>query len=180
MKKSRSDLKRIILSTVAVAGLLGVAVVAPNAIGAMVKLGLIPSKRQKEIINTARARLVKQELLVYKSGFARLTPKGEAVLRKLKLQEYKIKKPKRWDKKWRVLIFDIPEKRRKTRVQVRTTLQRIGFIRLQDSVWVYPYECEELAVLIKADLKVGKDILYMVVEKLEGDAWLKNHFNLTH
>ncbi len=177
-KKRRVDCRKIILGTVSVAGILAVGLVAPNALGAMAKLGLIPGNRQKEIIDTAQKRLIRQGLLVYKGGFVQLTPKGRTVLQELELKNYQIKKPRRWDKKWRVLIFDIPETRRHTRTLIRITLRQIGFVRLQDSVWVYPYDCEALIMLIKTDIGVGKDILYMVVEKLEGDIYLRSQFDL--
>ncbi len=177
-RKSKTNISRIILTTVGVAGLLAVAVVAPNAVVAMSKLGLLPGKRQRETIETARKRLVRQGLLAYENGFVRLTKKGEEHLRLLELKEYKIKKPKRWDHKWHVLIFDIPERRKRTRELIRLTLQKVGFVHLQDSVWVYPYECEELVALIKADLKIGRAVVYMVVEKIEEDAYLRQHFEL--
>ena len=62
--------------------------------------------------------------------------------------------------------------------QIRKTLLTIGFVRLQDSVWVYPYDCEDLITLFKADLKVGKDLLYLVADAVEYDFSLKRHFNL--
>ena len=52
----------------------------------------------------------------------------------------------------------------------------IGFMRLQDSVWIYPYDCEDLIALFKADSKIGKDILYMIVEALEYDEPVKSYF----
>ena len=174
----RANLKKIILSTVAVAGGLTVAAVAPNALGAIVKLGLVPNKRQKEFINTSRSRLVHKGLLVYKDGLLQVTSKGEKVLRMLEVRDFQFKKPKRWDSKWRMLIFDIPEKRKGTRERVRQTLLRIGFVRLQDSVWVYPYDCEDLVTFLKADFHIGKDVLYMVVDALENDQSLKRHFGL--
>ncbi|KKU67532.1 MAG: hypothetical protein UX89_C0014G0002 [Parcubacteria group bacterium GW2011_GWA2_47_16] len=112
-------------------------------------------------------------------GLLRLTPKGETKLRQLKLREYKIKKPKRWDNKWRVLTFDIREERRATRDKIRRTLTVIGFIRLQDSVWVYPYDCENLTTLLKADFKIGKDVLYIIADSIENDSWLRKQFSLT-
>ena len=177
-KTQRANVQKIVLTSVAAAGVLSVALVAPNVLGAMAKLGLLPSARQNEIIKRSRTRLVKRGLLVYQDNKLRLTPKGEAVLRMLELHEFRLKRPKRWDGKWRVLVFDIPEKRKKTREQVRKTLLVIGFIRLQDSVWIYPYDCEDLLTLLKADFKVGKDMLYMVVDQLEYDAPLKTRFNL--
>jgi hypothetical protein len=32
--------------------------------------------------------------------------------------------------------------------------------------------------MLKSNLFVGKDILYMTVDKLENDKWLKNEFGL--
>jgi DNA-binding transcriptional regulator PaaX len=175
---SRANLKKIILSTVAVAGAVGIAAVAPQALGAMAQLGLVPAKRQKEFINNSRSRLVHKGLLAYSDGLLRLTPRGEKVLQALEVRDFQLKKPKRWDGKWRVLIFDIPERRKGTREQVRRTLLRIGFTRLQDSVWVYPYDCEDLITFLKADFHIGKDVLYMVVDALENDQSLKRHFSL--
>ena len=54
----------------------------------------------------------------------------------------------------------------------------IGFVRLQDSVWVYPYDCEDLIVLLKADFKIGKDVLYMIVDELQGDWERRKEFGL--
>jgi len=177
-KAKRKQITSIILGTVGVAGMLGVAVVAPNVLGAMGKLGLIPSGRQKEIINRARDRLLKQGMLRREDGFLRLTPRGQDKLHLLQARESAMTRPRRWDKRWRVLIFDIPEYRKNLRDRVRRTLESIGFVRLQDSVWIYPYDCEDLIALLKADFRIGKDILYMIVEELEGDKYLKEHFGI--
>lgn len=178
MPKQRTDVTKIILTTVGAAGLISVAILAPNALGVMQQLGFIPGKRQKEVFETARRRMVKQGLLKYENGFVRLTSKGKQRLRQVELKDYQIITPKHWDKKWRVLMFDVPEKRKKTRELIRITLQRIGFVHLQDSVWIYPYDCEELVMLLKADLKIGLDVLYLVVERFDGDKYFREHFKL--
>ena len=174
----RKNITDIVIGTVGLAGLLGVMMVAPNVIGAMGKLGLIPGGRQKEIVNRARDRLIKQGYMRKENGFLRLTPKGKARFDLLRQREAVGQKPLRWDRKWRVLIFDIPEYRRAVRNKMRQTLLGIGFMRLQDSVWIYPYDCEDLIALLKADFKIGKDVLYMIVEELEGDSWIKENFDL--
>ncbi|MDP3646001.1 MAG: CRISPR-associated endonuclease Cas2 [bacterium] len=174
----KNDLKRLVLGTVAAAGLIGVALIAPNVIGAMDKLGLLPSTRQREYVNASRQRLMKQGLIKYEKGFVRLTSAGETALRALELQSYSQKRPRRWDSKWRVLIFDIPEYRKGLRDKIRRTLESIGFIRLQNSVWVYPYDCEDLITLLKADFRIGKDLLYLIVDSIEGDRNLRVSFQL--
>jgi len=179
VRTRRANLKKLVLQTVAIAGVLGVAVVAPNVLSAMVKLGIVPLKRQREFVNASRARLVRQGLLVYEGRNIKLTSAGERALRALQLEEYALKKPRRWDGKWRVLIFDIPEYRKGLRDKIRRTLEMIGFVRLQDSVWVYPYDCEDLITLLKADFRVGKDVLYLIVDSIENDKYLRAEFNLT-
>ena len=111
-------------------------------------------------------------------GVLKLSPKGETKLRQLELQDFKFQKPKKWDKKWRLLFFDIPEYRRPLREKIRRTLRLIGFQKLQDSVWVYPHPCEDLIALLKADFKVGKDMLYLIVDFVENDQALKKTFGL--
>jgi len=181
-KRTRKKLlQKVILGSVAAAGLLSVALVAPNAIQALAKLGIIDiKKRRGEYINRARNRLVDAGLLSRdKKGFLQLTQKGEARLRELELSEYRLKKPKRWDGKWRMLIFDIPEYRKTLREKVRRTLINIGFIRLQDSVWVYPYPCDDLIALLKTDFRVGRDILYIIADSIENDVALRKQFALS-
>jgi hypothetical protein len=70
-----------------------------------------------------------------------LTPKGaERVLRvKRKLKE----KRKRKDGKWVMTIFDIPEKQKKMREMLREALVDLGYEKLQQSVWVCPYDVYE-------------------------------------
>ncbi|TSC68188.1 MAG: phenylacetic acid degradation operon transcriptional regulator, paaX family [Parcubacteria group bacterium Gr01-1014_72] len=171
--------QKAILSTIATAGLVSIALLAPNALQVLKQFGWKPHRRSREVISRARARLLEHGLLTRDGrGFLSLTPKGEAKLRQLEYADYKLKKPKRWDGKWRVLIFDIPERRKRTRERIRRTLATIGFRLLQRSVWVYPYDCEDLIALLKADFKVGKNLLYLIVEEMEGDRMLRDYFGL--
>jgi len=129
-------------------------------------------------IYNARKRLIKMGLIFYKNGFLRLTSRGQSKIAELEKNNYHIVTPKRWDKKWRVIIFDVSEKRKALREKIRRTFQTVGFTRLQDSVWVYPYPCEDLVALLKTDFKIGKELLYMIVEEIENDRWLQEHFEL--
>ena len=178
-KRTRKrNLRKIILGTVAMAGILSIGAIVPNALVAMAKLGLLPRKQDDSLLKRTYRRLVHQGFLRYRGKFLHVTPKGDRLLHHLDPTEKNRAVPKHWDGKWRVLIFDIPEKRRSLRYQIRTSLISIGFVRLQDSVWVYPYDCEDFIALLKADLKIGKSVLYMIVESLEYDTHLKKHFKL--
>ncbi len=181
----KAKIQDIILSTIYAGGLLSVAIMAPKLTKAIAKLEpqFLKNKNKKASFNRSFKRLKDTGMITFKKtdkcNFVQLTPKGEAKLRQIQLRNYKFKKPKKWDGKWRVLTFDIKEERKGTRDKIRITLGRIGFVRLQDSVWVYPYDCEDLITLLKADFKIGKDLIYMIVDSIENDKLLLKNFNLT-
>ncbi|MBU4479998.1 CRISPR-associated endonuclease Cas2 [Patescibacteria group bacterium] len=184
MKKkiNKIPLQKIILSTVATVGIIGVAVLAPNIFQVARQFSGDKKYNRKKYVETSIGKLLNKGLIKFettsKGKFIKLTEKGERELLKYELGDLEIKKPKKWDKKWRIVIFDIKEKRRGTRDILRSTLIRLGFVRLQNSVWIFPYNCEELIIMLKSSLFVGKDILYMTVDKLENDKWLKEIFGL--
>lgn len=134
--------------------------------------------RRNEVIRSTASRLKSKGLVNFKDGYYSLTTSGKKVLDTWYLSRYKIKQPRKWDKKWRVVIFDIPEKKALVRREVRRILKEAGFQRLQDSVWVYPYDCEDVIGLMKTDLGIGKYLLYMIVDQIENDRYLRMDFDL--
>jgi len=182
-KKSRkSGLKRAILQTVAAVGLISLAVMAPNT-PKIIPRSLLSKifDRPRSSRNVAISKLLAEGLLVRENhngiSLLRITNKGRGYLSQ-EQRRHTIEKPKRWDGKWRLVIFDIKEPRRKTRDALRAELKAVGFRMLQDSVWIYPYACEEYVALLKADLHVGKDILYLIVDELENERFLREQFDL--
>ena len=178
-RKSKKDIQKAILSSVKVAGLLSVALIAPNAIQCLKSLGITPGKREKEIMARSRDRLIEDNLLKYENGFITLTEKGQTKLDLLEMKDWKINKSRKWDGRWRMLVFDVPERKRGIRTKIRGTLSSIGFVRLQDSVWIYPYDCEDLVSLLKADFRVGKELLYIIADSLENDKNFRKLFGLS-
>ena len=181
--RRRDSIQKALLTTLLVGGMIMVGAAPRINI-----LKLLGNKKRnpyrfKHQVNDALMRLARKGLVVFiiENGrkLARITPAGQRVL---VLEEQKtalqLQRKKRWDKRWRVVIFDIPEYRRGTRDKLRLTMRTSGFYRLQDSVWLYPYDCEDFMTLVKADLKIGNAILYMVVEKIENDIKIKSHFAL--
>jgi len=181
-RAQRKNVTEIILKVIAGAGLLSAALVAPNTLKAMSALGIAPHGRQREVVRRAQARLIAQKLLARNShGLVRLTSNGEEKLEQLKrnnFERFRMERPARWDKKWRLFIFDIKEERKRDRDYIRRTLENLGAVRLQKSVWVYPHDCEDMIALLKADFKVGHDLLYIIADEIENDRTLREHFDL--
>ncbi len=107
-----------------------------------------------------------------------LTEKGATLVEQLAIKKRPPSNGKKWDGKWRVIIFDIPEKRRSVRDMLRIHLKHYGFIQIQASVWAYPFPCKNIVMLIKTYFKLGSEVLFLVVESLEGDAFLRRIFKL--
>jgi len=85
-------------------------------------------------IYLAKHRL-KQRGLIARAGTSyRITPRGIETAQRLR--ELFGSFEKRWDGKWRMVIFDIPEKMKSHRDTLRYVLAGAGYQRLQDSVWI--------------------------------------------
>ena len=70
-----------------------------------------------------------------------LTPRGREKILKVKI-ELKNKR-KRKDGKWIMLMYDIPERRKKERFLLRAILKNLGYQQFQKSIWVCPYDVLE-------------------------------------
>lgn len=88
------------------------------------------------------------------------------------------KKNRKWNKRWFMVVFDVPEAERNKRDYLRKFLHDIGFYPYQQSVYVFPYECEEEVKLIKRIVEGGKYISYIVAERLEREDEVKKLFNM--
>ncbi len=175
---------KTILALLGVAGVMAVAAIAPNVLQALPVIEKqIYRYRRRQYVNQTIEHLRRRGLIEWQrkgeKNYLRLTKKGREELLKYQLGDLGIKKPKKWDGRWRVIIFDIKEYRRGDRDRLRQELVALGFARLQNSVWIYPYDCEDLIMLLKTYFKLGRDLLYLTVEKLENDRWLRQAFHLT-
>jgi DNA-binding transcriptional regulator PaaX len=184
MRTKNTNIKSLILKTVQLAGLITLAAVAPGVLAALNKIQKQQRRyQQRYYINRAIKEMIKAGLVAYQKNSRgvtclRLTEKGKIQLKEYAMENMKIKKPWRWDKKYRVIIFDIKEFKRGTRDKLRKWLGHLGFVRLQNSVWVYPYDCRQVIVLLKSHFRMGREVLYMTVDSIENDKWLKKEFGL--
>lgn len=82
----------------------------------------------------------------------------------------------KWDGKWRIVTFDIPERYASLRDKLRSILKRAGFEKLQHSVWIFPHNCQQLVDLIKNESALRRYVIYGVLEWIEDEARLKRIF----
>jgi len=179
-------MRNLILRTLAIGGVMSVALIAPKTLTLLKKLDRAATNR-KDLYRRITQSITKLERsgLVQTSGERGhrkivLTEKGREMIETIYASEYRIPEPAFWDGKWRVVMFDIREKRRRARSQLRSLLTGAGFLRLQDSVWIHPYPCDEFIGLVRAHLNSGTgEMLSFVAEALESDKKLREHFRLS-
>jgi DNA-binding transcriptional regulator PaaX len=128
--------------------------------------------------------LCKSELIlkkINKNGniMFRLTEKGIENASEILLGNLLIEKNKKWDKKWRVIIFDIPEKFRSSRNSIRYRLNKLGFKELQKSVFVHPFECFDIVSKMVDFYNIKNFVRFLVVESIDNEKYLKKYFDLT-
>lgn len=83
-----------------------------------------------------------------------------------------------WDGKWRIVIFDIPEKMKRVREALRYHLKRLGFRELQHSVFVIPFKChDEIEYLVEFH-NVRRFVRFIEAHHIDNELDLKHKFNL--
>ena len=117
-----------------------------------------------------------REILDGKEYFLELTNKGKRQIKQYLTEDLEIKKPIKWDKKWRLVIYDIADDKKDKREILREKLERLGFIKLQESVYVFPFDCLNEMNLLKKMYFLDKNVQYLVVERIETEIDLLSKF----
>ena len=178
---------KIILATIGLAGIIFVMATAPNIfqIFGRSKQGRKYSRNQyKNAFHSLKRRgFVKVVKEKNDKIIIELTNSGKKKIREFSIDNISIPKSKKWDKKWRMVIFDIPSKFHKikfnkAREALRSKLKELGFFQLQKSVWVYPYPCADEILFIANIFEVEHYIEILTVEKMLHDNKLRYFFGL--
>lgn len=107
-----------------------------------------------------------------------LTEKGKRRALRYKIDEIEIKRPARWDGKWRIVIFDVPEKKKRAREALRMKLKELGFKELQKSVFIHPFECKDEVDFIVEVFEMRRYVRLIRSDFLTNDEKLKLRFKL--
>ena len=107
-----------------------------------------------------------------------LSDKGKSKALTYNFARMRIAKHK-WDQKWRLVAFDIPEDYRRGRDALREKLRELGFIELQKSVFVFPYECKNEIEFLREFFGIRKHVRYGVLESIDNDFQLRKIFKLS-
>lgn len=116
----------------------------------------------KRVLNhMSRIGLIKREKLSDGNVYLILTAKGKKRLNSVILETINIDTPKKWDGRWRIVSFDIPRAKRSSRYELLRELHRLGFQKLQQSMWVHPFPCKDVVNQLAASLGLIESVIYL-------------------
>ncbi len=184
----RRSLAYDLLQVIGYGAVLASLFIAPN-IGQVLKpfLRSTPRERrdwERRRVREALARLHKQRYVRFEQKgsetYIVVTEYGKQRLRKFEFNAITLPpEPRRWDRRWRIVIFDIPETKKRQRSIFHDKLQEIGFLTLQKSVCIYPYPCEDEIDFLAQFLDIDRHVHCIAAHTLgtaEGKA--RRHFDL--
>lgn len=159
-------ISRNVIKALAFAGATTTALVVPNS---TILIERIMDRLDKKDAQRTLTYLKYRKLIEVKvkdgQFFYKLTAKGADRFEKIMIEELAISTPRKWDKKWRLVLFDIPVYHRRSRDQLIEKLRNLNFYMLQRSAWIHPFSCEkQIGVLLKT-LNLEKHVSYVVVDQ---------------
>ncbi|MDO8560863.1 MAG: hypothetical protein Q7R91_01465 [bacterium] len=134
-------------------------------------------------LHRAIRRLYESKLVSYKENkdgtvSVVLNREGQKTALRYKFDDMKIPKPSRWDQKWRVILFDIPETQKRLRDVLRIKLRQLGLQELQKSVFVHPYECKKEIDFVIELYDVRRYVRFIEAFHIDNELHLKKKFQL--
>ncbi len=181
---------KTVLKAIFIIGIITVASTSPyfwpNVLKKISKRGecqkLLKTFKRNKVLDTFSYLKSKGMIKIKESNkqiYISLTDKGKRWAGKYQINDLKIKKPKTWDKKWRIEIFDVKNEHCIKRESLRGKLKQLDFYQIQKSVWAYPYECTEEVNLLRKFFGLSKNELkILLVEKIEEDQEIKEYYRL--
>ncbi|OHA34862.1 MAG: CRISPR-associated endonuclease Cas2 [Candidatus Taylorbacteria bacterium RIFCSPLOWO2_01_FULL_45_15b] len=125
-----------------------------------------------------RSQLIEMKENADGTTTALLSKRGRQFAITRNIRHLKIQRMSTWDKKWRIVIFDIPESSKTSRDSLRLHLKQMGFIELQKSVFVCPWQCaNELDFIIEYH-NLRKYVRSIIAETIDNELALKKEFKL--
>lgn len=182
-KYQRDRKKKLLYEIFKAGGSLAIVFIAPGAAPTILKPFMDSNNLTNPELKRTLRKMNEDGLISMKESkdgkiTVRLKKDGKEKALKYSIEEMDIKKPKKWDKKWRIVIFDIPEKKKLARDILQQKLRELGFKKIQNSIYVYPFPCEDEIEFISSVYEIRPYVQLMRADKVSNEELLKAHFKI--
>lgn len=135
-------------------------------IGSLIRL-LTEFGHNEQSVRVAVSRIMKQGWLqsekIGNKSYYYLTPRGEARIEEAAIRIFELT-PKKWDGKWRMLMYTIPEEKRRIRDELRKELIWSGFGSISNGCWISPNNLEKEVHLLIENYDIQANVDFFVAE----------------
>lgn len=130
------------------------------------------------ITELRRARFIEKKKNYDGSIIISLTDRGRLKVLNMKFRQLD-KKKENWDGKWRMIAFDIPDEFKKGRNALRYRARRAGFYEMQESLFLYPYDCsKEIEEFVRL-FRLEKYVRFALIDLIDNHEFLERKFKLS-
>ena len=179
---SKTTIAKCILASIGFAGLMTIVAIAPNSLQMLELFGINKKQYKPKTVYKTLKRLEKQRIVEIREkgdkAIITITEKGKKRLLKYNIDNIKIKIPKKWDKKWRIVSFDIPERQKNAREALRRKLKELDFFPLQKSLFIFPYPCKNEVDFIVEIFQIENFVIFWETNNINNEFKPKKYFGL--
>ena len=184
----RNGISKKILKVLLISGAISLALSSPRGIRQLSR------QLPKELRKLKREQLRRALYNLREKNFVRLihedknnvkvelTENGRTITKKIDIDRMQLEKPEKWDKKWHLVVFDIPEKKKMARESLRMKLKDLGFKKFQHSIWITPFSCEKEINFIKSVFNLSDYWIDVIITENLGvkEYQFRKYFNLVN
>ncbi|MEK7093015.1 MAG: hypothetical protein AAB927_00850 [Patescibacteria group bacterium] len=172
------DILRLVGAGVVIAG---AAVMAPNTIQLIDYFNPKGQAERNRIWKAIKYLEAKNRVSIENKDnntYVTLTERGNLKLTEDSIADLAVDTPRRWDHKWRFVMFDLPARHDGVRQAFRKKIEDFGFKLYQRSVFIYPYECHEEVHTVARWYGVDQHIRYVVATEIHDMRHFVREFDL--
>lgn len=180
-KYKRGELAKEILKGLAIGGFIVMCLAMPN-LAQVVDLFKPRNSRDRYRVKQAIRGLQKRNMirLVNRNGHevVEITKDGKRRVLDYDLENMQLKTNMKWDGKWRIVMFDIPQSKKRVRDAVSYRIKEIGMYPMQKSVFIFPHSCRNEIDFVGGVFGVRDNIIYIEATRIDDGEKVRRHFGV--
>lgn len=177
----RGELAKEILKGLALGGFIILCFAMPN-LAQVVDLFKPRNSRDRYRVRQALSGLQKKKMvrIISRKGHdvVEITALGKNRVLEYDLENIKLNHKQKWDGKWRIVMFDIPQTKKRVRDAVSFKIKDIGMYPIQKSVFVFPHKCKDEIDFVGEIFGVRRNIIYIEASHIDDAEKVKRHFGI--
>ncbi len=141
------------------------------------KWGHFNKRKLRSEIKRLKSTGIIEEISQEGEAIFRLTEKGKQKLFKYKLEDMVLKSGN-WDRKWRLVIYDIPTGYKNQADAFRRLIKKMDLLQIQKSVYLTPYPCKDEIAFLKTMYGIDDYVTVLTISGIESEESYRKYFGV--